>query len=110
MCGCGCGCGEIFQPCVVVVVVVVTGNLIGRCVVVVVVGKNGKLTTLTDTKALSLREISREVVILSLNLGFRPNLFFQTPLIMHDRFRFPSEGCGVVFSRLVVVVWRRRGG
>ena len=33
----------------VVVVVVVTGNLIGRCVVVVVVGKNGKLTTLTCT-------------------------------------------------------------
>ena len=44
MYGCGCGCGEIFQLCVVVVVV--TGNLIGRCVVVVVVGKNGKLTTL----------------------------------------------------------------
>ena len=51
---CGCGCGEIFQPCVVVVVVVVTGNLIGRCVVMVVVGKNGKLTTLVGTPYVSL--------------------------------------------------------
>jgi len=32
------------HPCVVVVVVVATGNLVGRCVVVV--GKKGKLTTL----------------------------------------------------------------
>ena len=53
MCGCGCGCGEIFQPCVVVVVVVVTGNLFGRCVVVLVVGKNGKLTTLNLTPSAS---------------------------------------------------------
>ena len=53
-------------------------------------------TSYTDTKALSLREIPKEVVIFSLNLGLRPNLFFQTPFILHDRFPFPTEGCCIV--------------
>ena len=38
ICVCACGCVEILEPCVLVVVV--TGNLVGTCVVEVVVAKN----------------------------------------------------------------------